>query len=86
MATSVCDRTPCEYMQAAIDALVTHSYRADRFSIRVLSQLDNRISFLVHLNYCPFCGSRFEPEWVRGFYKPVRISNKPTKTGKRLKD
>lgn len=69
MATQVCDRTPCEYMKATIDALLSYSYVQDRFSIMVQSQLDHRISFLVPLKYCPFCGTRIDPTWVSSFYK-----------------
>ena len=69
MASQVCDRTPCEYMKAAIDAIISCSYVPDRFSIMVQSQLDRRISFLVPLKYCPFCGTRIDPVWVAGFYK-----------------
>ena len=69
MASSVCDRTPCEYMKATIEALVSYSYVQDRFSIMVVSQLDPRISFLVPLKFCPFCGTRIDPQWVRGFYR-----------------
>lgn len=69
MASTVCDRYPCDSMQLAIDALVTFSYRSDRFSLLVQSQVDPRIFFLVPLKYCPFCGTRIDPNWVRGFYK-----------------
>lgn len=69
MASNVCDRKPCDYMQAAIDALVTFSYRSDRFSIRVTAQVDPRISFLVPLKYCPFCGTRIDQQWVKNFYR-----------------
>ncbi len=71
MATLVCDRTPCDFMQAAIDALVTYSYRNDRFSICVRAQIDPRVSFLVPLKYCPFCGTRIDPTWVKSFYRIV---------------
>ena len=78
MATLVCDRTPCDYMQAAIDALVTYSYRNDRFSIRVQAQVDPRVSFLVPLKYCPFCGTRIDPQWVKSFYKVVDSDERDT--------
>jgi hypothetical protein len=68
MATTVCDRSPCDFMQAAVDALVTNSYRNDRFSICVVSGVDPRITFLVQLKYCPFCGTRIDPQWVKNFY------------------
>lgn len=71
MASTVCDRTPCDYMQAAIDALVTFSYKPNRFSVRVQSRIDPRISFLVAIEYCPFCGTRINEEWARTFYKPM---------------
>lgn len=69
MASHVCDRTPCEYMKATIDALLSYSYVQDRFSIMVQSQLDPRISFVVPLSYCPFCGTRIDQTWVSNFYK-----------------
>jgi hypothetical protein len=56
-------------MKATIDALISYSYVQDRFSILVQSQFDSRISFLVPLKYCPFCGTRIDPTWVNGFYK-----------------
>jgi len=68
MAQFVCDRKPCDYMQAAIDALVTYSYLPNRFSIMVQSQVDPRVFFLMPLKYCPFCGTRIDPAWVRTFY------------------
>jgi hypothetical protein len=77
MASHVCDRTPCEYMQAAIDSLVTSSYRNDRFSIRVQAQADARISFLVALKYCPFCGTRLDPQWAKNFYQEEDPSSGP---------
>lgn len=69
MAALVCDRTPCEYMRAAIEALVTYSYRNDRFSVCVQAHINPHVSFLVPLKYCPFCGTRIDPQWVKGFYK-----------------
>jgi hypothetical protein len=63
-------------MQATIDALITYSYKPNRFSIRVQSRIDPRISFLVPMEYCPFCGTRINEEWVRSFYKPVSMASK----------
>ena len=71
MATIVCDRAPCDYMRAAIEALVSYSYRSDRFSLIVQSQIDHRIFFLVQFKYCPFCGTRIDPLWVKSFYRAV---------------
>lgn len=75
MATSVCDRTPCDHMRAAIEALVSYSYRSDRFSIMVQSQVDRRIFFLVPLKYCPFCGTRIDPLWVKSFYRAAGVED-----------
>ena len=71
MASSVCDRTPCEMLELAIKSIADDSYRDDRFSIRVWTHLDSRVSFLVPLKYCPFCGTRIEPGWAKSFYRPV---------------
>ncbi len=67
MATLVCDKTPCDYMQAAINALVMCSGSGERFVVVAKAAVDPRISFLVPLRYCPFCGTRIDPQWVRNY-------------------
>jgi len=79
MAHYVCDREPCEYMRMAIDALVTYSYTPTRFSIMVRCQVDPRLYFLMPLKYCPFCGTRIDPQWVKNFYDiPVEEADRVT--------
>ena len=67
MATIVCDRSPRDYMQAAMAALVTCTPAGDRFSIMVLAAVDPRVLFSMPLKYCPFCGTRIDDEWVKEF-------------------
>lgn len=68
MACLVCDRTPCDNMRNAINVLATSTYEKEQFSFMVRAQIDHRIYFLVPLKYCPFCGTRIDPQWVRNFY------------------
>ncbi len=68
MACLVCDRTPCDNMRNAINVLAAPTYEKDQFSFLVQAQVDRRIFFLVPLRYCPFCGTRIDPQWVRNFY------------------
>jgi hypothetical protein len=66
MATIVCDRTPCDYMQAALHSIVTCSGHSNKLSL-IVSSSTGPFSFLVALKYCPFCGTRIEEQWVRNY-------------------
>lgn len=78
MATTVCDKTPCDYMQAALDALVSCN-RSDEFVLMAHATVDPRVLFAVPLRYCPFCGTRIDPQWVKNFQKGFSL----VKTGLR---
>jgi hypothetical protein len=63
MATLVCDRTPCDYMQAALHSIVTCPSHSNKLALIVSSSASGR-NFLVALQYCPFCGTRIDTQWV----------------------
>jgi hypothetical protein len=62
-------------MQAAIAALVRCSPAGDRFTIMVLAVPDPRVLFSMPLKYCPFCGTRIDEDWVKGFQGGSSLRN-----------
>jgi hypothetical protein len=61
-------------MQAALSALVTCTPAGDRFTIMVLAVPDQRVRFSMSLKYCPFCGTRIDPDWVKNFQSGYALS------------
>lgn len=76
MANLVCDRTPCEYMQAAIHSVINCHEPAKDFSM-IVSSSAMGVYFSVSLRYCPFCGTRIDPQWVKN-YQSTRTIHKRT--------
>lgn len=71
MASTVCDRAPCQELQMAISALVVSDSSKTTFSLLVVPRLVRTVQMLVPLKYCPFCGTRIEEDWVRDL-SPVK--------------
>ena len=63
MAARFCDKDPCPPLRWAFEILLQH--QADNtFKVVVTPSSDKYPPQLVPFEYCPFCGTRIEPEWV----------------------
>lgn len=67
MPLAVCDIEPCEGLSSAIETLAVIPRGEGRFHLTVISKSRVLKTFYVPLVYCPFCGTRIEPDWVRAF-------------------
>lgn len=62
---AVCDTSPCLNMRRMLERLLVRSLHPGHKDDLVLVAMSNRkVQTEVWLVYCPFCGTRIEPEWI----------------------
>lgn len=71
MPLTVCDYEPCQNLQHALQKLIVIPTGSEAFQLVVISKSKPLKTFYVPLNYCPFCGTRIEEEWVESFIQQI---------------
>lgn len=64
MASKFCDKTPCPEMKKAFDVLVPKNLSDGPIRFIVHPNNPALPPQLVYIGYCPFCGTRIDPEWL----------------------
>lgn len=67
MPTLVCDRTPCDSLDATLQVLAKVR---DEEHIDIIVAAQNGKFALVTLKYCPFCGTRIGPDATEPYLPP----------------
>lgn len=75
MPISVCDTEPCTGLVAAIESLAVIPQGERRFHLTVIAKSRILKTYYVPLTYCPFCGTRIEPDWVYSFIASHNSAN-----------
>jgi len=70
MANRVCDLSPCENLRAALEQFVFQNNES--LCLVVDSNNMKGLRWLVGLHYCPWCGTRIEPDFVLDLNKAPR--------------
>lgn len=68
MPSKICDRSPCDTMRKAMVAFLQPSNVVDtQLELKVLSKPSKKapVHYSVLISYCPFCGTRIDPHWVK---------------------
>ena len=63
MSARFCDKDPCPPLQKALKVLVPSPLTGESLEFIVLPR-DPGPPQRVFFEYCPFCGTRIEPEWI----------------------
>ena len=64
MPARFCDKDPCPSLEKAIHLLVPSQLTGDSLEFIVLPTDRAYPPQIVSFEYCPFCGTRIEPEWI----------------------
>jgi hypothetical protein len=64
MPARFCDKTPCPPLKKAFDVLLPQDAKGEQFEFIVLPAPSELPPQRVFFEYCPFCGTRIDPEWL----------------------
>lgn len=67
MRLVVCDTEPCASLGATIESLAVIPKGEQKFNLTVIAKGKTVKTYYFPLSYCPFCGTRIEPEWVSSY-------------------
>ena len=69
MPTQVCDRSPCDLLEATLEVLATVK---DEEHLDLVIVAKNQKLAKVTITYCPFCGTRIGIDITERFLPPRR--------------
>lgn len=74
MPSRVCDGSPCSHMRLALPYLLMPKPDDETLDILVIAKnaKAQKVLWRVTLQYCPFCGTRIDPDFVQSLVKGPR--------------
>jgi len=65
MASNLCDVGPCDLLKKTLLLLIPQDCSEDTLELIVETNEKPNKRVRLYLNYCPFCGVRFDSYWIR---------------------